>query len=170
MRLSMIRSPLATTCVQTCAGRVSPSRRSLGVRERVSYRLYTHDSRAGALNLFGRNPHAFTAEGETLGAMLATQAAIALIADDKQFQFNSALASRDVIGQAKGIIIERFDIDGLQAFELLRKPSSPTPGSSRLPPNSSPEDLTRPQPPERTGTPVCTSNVDHSSPISRRGC
>lgn len=101
--------------------RFAKSAVAAGVHSMLSYRLYTHDSRAGALNLFGRNPDAFTAECETLGAMLATQAAIALIADDKQLQFNSALASRDVIGQAKGMIIERFDIDGLQAFELLRK-------------------------------------------------
>lgn len=92
-----------------------------GVHSMMSFRLYTHDSRAAALNLFARNPGVFTAEGETLGAMLATQAAIALIADDKQLQFNSALASRDVIGQAKGMIMERFNIDALRAFELLRK-------------------------------------------------
>ena len=101
--------------------RFAKSAVAAGVHSMLSYRLYTHDSRAGALNLFGRNPDVFTAEGETLGAMLATQAAIALITDDKQLQFNSALASRDVIGQAKGMIMERFNIDALRAFELLRK-------------------------------------------------
>ncbi len=101
--------------------RFAKSAVAAGVHSMLSYRLYTHDSRSGALNLFGLNPDVFTVEGETLGAMLATQAAIALIADDKQLQFTSALASRDVIGQAKGIIMERFDIDGSQAFELLRK-------------------------------------------------
>ena len=53
--------------------------------------------------------------------MLATQAAIALIADDKDLQFRSALASRDMIGQAKGMIMERFDVDGNRAFELLKR-------------------------------------------------
>jgi hypothetical protein len=36
-------------------------------------------------------------------------------------QFRSALASRDVIGQAKGMVMERFGIDAVSAFELLRK-------------------------------------------------
>jgi AmiR/NasT family two-component response regulator len=52
--------------------------------------------------------------------MFATHAALALIADDKQGQFASALASRDLIGQAKGHIMERFDVDAVRAFELLR--------------------------------------------------
>ena len=38
----------------------------------------------------------------------------------------SALASRDIIGQAKGMIMERFAIDAVQAFELLRKLSQDT--------------------------------------------
>ena len=53
--------------------------------------------------------------------MLATHAAIALIADDVRLQFQSALASRDTIGQAKGMIMERFNVDAVRAFELLTK-------------------------------------------------
>jgi AmiR/NasT family two-component response regulator len=36
-------------------------------------------------------------------------------------QFRSALASRDIIGQAKGMIMERFKVDAIQAFELLKR-------------------------------------------------
>jgi AmiR/NasT family two-component response regulator len=36
-------------------------------------------------------------------------------------QFDSALGSRDIIGQAKGMIIERFDLDAVAAFSLLAK-------------------------------------------------
>ena len=36
-------------------------------------------------------------------------------------QFKRALASRDIIGQAKGMIMERYGVDAVQAFELLRK-------------------------------------------------
>ena len=32
-----------------------------------------------------------------------------------------ALASRDTIGQAKGMIMERYGIGAIQAFEMLKK-------------------------------------------------
>jgi hypothetical protein len=69
----------------------------------------------GALNLFGYHPRRFNAGSEAIGAMLATHAATALIAANRQHQFESALASRDVIGQAKGIIMERLGLDAVRA-------------------------------------------------------
>jgi transcriptional regulator with GAF, ATPase, and Fis domain len=91
-----------------------------GVHSLMSFQLYTHNARMGALNLFGLKPDTFTTENEAVGAMLATHAATALIAGDERLQFQSALASRDVIGQAKGMIMERFDVDAVRAFELLK--------------------------------------------------
>jgi transcriptional regulator with GAF, ATPase, and Fis domain len=91
-----------------------------GVHSLMSFQLYTHNARMGALNLFGIKPDVFTFEKEAVAAMLATHAAVALIADDERLQFQSALASRDIIGQAKGMLMERFDIDAVRAFELLR--------------------------------------------------
>ena len=36
-------------------------------------------------------------------------------------QFRRALSSRDTIGQAKGMIMERYGMDSTRAFEVLRK-------------------------------------------------
>lgn len=83
----------------------------LGVHAMMSFQLYTHDNRKGALNLFGLRPHVFTAKDQTVGAMLATHAATALIAHDRERQFQAALSSRDIIGQAKGMIMERFAVE-----------------------------------------------------------
>jgi transcriptional regulator with GAF, ATPase, and Fis domain len=94
---------------------------SAGVHALLSFQLFTHNGRMGALNLFGLRPDVFTAEAEALGAMLATHIANAFIADDKELQFKSALNSRDTIGQAKGMIMERFGVDAVQAFQLLTK-------------------------------------------------
>lgn len=47
--------------------------------------------------------------------MLATQAAIAIIARNRHTQFESALASRDLIGQAKGVLVERFSINAVDS-------------------------------------------------------
>jgi transcriptional regulator with GAF, ATPase, and Fis domain len=92
-----------------------------GVHAMLSFQLDTHNGCMGALNLFGLTPNAFTPEAEALGAMLATHVANAFIAADKELQFRSALNSRDIIGQAKGMIMERFGIGAVQAFELLTK-------------------------------------------------
>jgi AmiR/NasT family two-component response regulator len=58
--------------------------------------------------------------------MFATHAALAFIAENRDEQFHSALASRDLIGQAKGMLMERFDVDAVQAFDLLRTLSQDT--------------------------------------------
>jgi GAF domain-containing protein len=92
---------------------------SVGVHSVMSYQLYTHGTGTGALNLFGSRPGVFGNEAEALGAMLATHAALALMAQNKERQFLSALASRDIIGQAKGMIMERFKVDSVRAFQLL---------------------------------------------------
>jgi AmiR/NasT family two-component response regulator len=57
------------------------------------------------------------------GGDVGQHAAVALISANKHRQFQSALASRDEIGQAKGMTMERFDVDALRAFELLRRRS-----------------------------------------------
>jgi AmiR/NasT family two-component response regulator len=38
-------------------------------------------------------------------------------------QFESALASRDLIGQAKGILMNEFSVDAVRAFEMIVKQS-----------------------------------------------
>jgi AmiR/NasT family two-component response regulator len=72
------------------------------------------------LSLFGFRAKAFGAESETIGAMLANHAAIALIHERRERQFRAALASRDIIGQATGMIMERFDVDACRAFSMLK--------------------------------------------------
>lgn len=97
-----------------------------GVHAIMSFQLYTHDNRKGALNLIGLRPGVFTSKDQAIGAMLATHAATALIAHDRERQFQAALASRDAIGQAKGMIMERFAVDATRAFDLLKKLSQET--------------------------------------------
>jgi len=90
-------------------------------RSSLSFQLFTHEGAMGALNLFSEEVGAFSRESEEVGFVYATHAALALFRARQEMQFNSALASRDIIGQAKGMIMERFTVDAVQAFELLRK-------------------------------------------------
>ena len=90
-----------------------------GVHASLSFQLYTHQQRPAqraVFNLVSRPPGAFDPDAQAVAAMLATHAAILLMTQDREAQFQSALASRDAIGQAKGMII-----DALSAFELLKK-------------------------------------------------
>lgn len=93
----------------------------LGIRSALSFKLYTSRATAGALNLFGFEPNVFDGESEAIGSVLAAHAAAAILASRQGEQLQSALTSRDIIGQAKGIIMERFSVDAVRAFEMLRE-------------------------------------------------
>src|SRR6476646_7935605 len=102
----------------------------IGVLSGLSFKLYTAERTAGALNLFSFQPKAFDAEDETTGVVLAAHGAAAILASRQGEQLESALSTRDRIGQAKGIVMERYGIDEVQAFEMLRRLSQD--GNTRL--------------------------------------
>jgi GAF domain-containing protein len=91
------------------------------VRSIMSFRLFTSDHPMSALNVYADQPHAFTAGAEEIGYALATHAALALDAVRHEEHLRTALVSRDIIGQAKGILMARFNIDASAAFELLKR-------------------------------------------------
>jgi transcriptional regulator with GAF, ATPase, and Fis domain len=91
------------------------------VRSMLCYRLYTDIQDWGALNLQANTPHAFGPEAEQAGLVLATHAAVTLQAVARTRQFRSALGSRDIIGQAKGMLMERYDITAAASFALLTR-------------------------------------------------
>jgi GAF domain-containing protein len=93
----------------------------MGIRAGMSFKLYTSSDTAGALNLFAFERNVFDSQSEAIGSVLAAHAAAAILASRRGEQLESALTTRDVIGQAKGIIIERFKVDAVRAFEMLRE-------------------------------------------------
>jgi len=97
-----------------------------GIRGVLSFQLFTHLGGAGALNLFSRERESVGPEGMAVGAMLATHAAIVLMTSNRQRQFESALANRDLIGQAKGVLMAKHAVDAVRAFDLIVKQSQNT--------------------------------------------
>lgn len=95
-----------------------------GARSSFSVRLFTVDDTLGALNLYSTRAEAFNAEDQAEAVAIAAHISIAVAASNKIDQFESALDSRTVIAQACGIVMERFDIDSIQAFALLTRLSS----------------------------------------------
>jgi GAF domain-containing protein len=96
------------------------------VRSSLSIQLYTNESELGALNLYSEKANAFTAQIEELALVLAAHAAVGLASARREDQLQSALATRDIIGQAKGIVMERHNVDAVRAFNLLVKLSQDT--------------------------------------------
>ena len=90
------------------------------VRTIMSFRLYNEGQKLAALNFYADVAGAFDDESIELGLIYAAHTTTAWNLIRREKQFRSALVSRDAIGQAKGIIMERFGIDAHAAFELLR--------------------------------------------------
>jgi len=95
-----------------------------GAVSMLSIQLYVEGDNLGALNLYSREPDAFDDESEQVGLLFASHAAVAFAGAQKVDNLHQALETRDLIGQAKGILMERFHIDGAQAFRFLTRISS----------------------------------------------
>ena len=95
--------------------------KEIGVASVASYRLFTTESSLGAMNLYSRRADAFDADDVYIGQALAAHAAMALAASQNVEHLELAIAHRTVIGQAEGILMERFDLGAAQAFAVLRR-------------------------------------------------
>jgi GAF domain-containing protein len=93
----------------------------LGAASMLSFQLYVEGDNLGALNLYSRTPNAFDDESENVGLMFASHAAVAFADTRKLEQLQAGIDTRDLIGQAKGILMERYAIDAGQAFTLLTR-------------------------------------------------
>jgi len=99
---------------------------SIGVGSMVCFRLFVEGDTLGALNVYGSTPHAFDADAEGIGQVFASHASIALAGAQQEQHLRSAMDSRDLIGQAKGILMERYKITGSEAFTMLVHASNRT--------------------------------------------
>jgi GAF domain-containing protein len=93
------------------------------VHSGLAMRLFTDESTMGSLNLYAEAVDAFDDEDHSVASIFAAHAAIALRAALRQEQLTEAIATRDVIGQAKGILMARHGIDDDTAFMMLREGS-----------------------------------------------
>jgi GAF domain-containing protein len=93
--------------------------RCLGVATMCCFRLFADRNTLGALNLYASAADSFDEQTEQVGQLFATHAAVALADAQRIEQLEQAVDSRDVIGQAKGILMERFKIGPNDAFRLL---------------------------------------------------
>lgn len=88
--------------------------------------LYVDDQLLGTLSLYGQQPDVFRDGAESVARMVATLAAVALADSFHRSRIERALGNRDLIGQAKGILMCRHGLQADAAFEMLRAHSQRT--------------------------------------------
>jgi transcriptional regulator with GAF, ATPase, and Fis domain len=91
------------------------------IRAVMAFQMFIAGETMGALNVYAEQPQVFGQESRAIGLIFAAHSSVAWNAARRDEQFQRALASRDTIGQAKGMIMERYGVDAVQAFALLRK-------------------------------------------------
>ncbi len=103
--------------------RFGPEAAQLGAGSMLCLRLFVEGDQLGGLNLYARTANAFDEESEDVATMLAAHAAVAIAGAEHEQHLRTAVDSRDVIGQAKGILMERHKLTADQAFGVLARVS-----------------------------------------------
>ena len=109
--------------------RFGPAATAIGVRSLLALPLRVNET-PGALNLYSRFAGAFGVIDRGKGSLLAAVAGVAFTAarshedeERRTANFQAALATREMIGQAQGILMERERITAAEAFDILRRAS-----------------------------------------------
>ncbi|MDG6107103.1 GAF and ANTAR domain-containing protein [Dactylosporangium aurantiacum] len=120
----LVRMPDVTT--ETRWPAFTARARKAGPGSMLSFRLVATDTQHGGLNLYAEQPGRFDELDEHIGLLFAAHAAGALGGLLRREQLSAALSTHDTIGQAKGILVERYRINSDAAFQLLVRASQHT--------------------------------------------
>jgi GAF domain-containing protein len=107
----------------------APQATMAGIRSVLALPLIAN-SRLGAINLYARYPGAFGVVDRAKGSILASLASLSLSVahshEDEERRaenLHAALGTREIIGEALGILMERERITSAQAFDILSRAS-----------------------------------------------
>jgi GAF domain-containing protein len=90
-----------------------------GLRSLISFHLFDQQRSVGALNVYADRANVWTDDVQDTGLLFAAHAALAITCKRRESNLRIALDSRDTIGQAKGILMERLKVRPEQAFQIL---------------------------------------------------
>ncbi|MEU4291723.1 GAF and ANTAR domain-containing protein [Kribbella sp. NPDC026596] len=99
--------------------RFAPRAAELGALSVLAFPLFVKDDRLCALNLYADAAGAFTDESEHVGRLLAAHAAVAYSGAQREENLLAAIETRDLIGQAVGLLMERYTITSDRSFNTL---------------------------------------------------
>ncbi|MGW3985786.1 ANTAR domain-containing protein [Streptomyces sp. NPDC004830] len=96
---------------------------ALGLRSALSLRLRADRRRLTVLTAYARKPGAFDEDATRIGRLFTAHVSIALDTATVHEQLTEAMHTRDLIGQATGILMERQGVDAAAAFDSLVRAS-----------------------------------------------
>jgi GAF domain-containing protein len=94
-----------------------------GLKAQMGLRLYHEDETLGGLNLYSVSVDLIDPDVQHTAELFAVHSALALGRARREQDLNSALMTRKVIGQAVGMVMERFGLDEERAFQYLTRVS-----------------------------------------------
>lgn len=94
-----------------------------GLRAQLALGLFSDEATLGGLNLYSTQSDTVDGDAVQIAELFASHAAIALGRSRHEGQLTEAIASRKAIGQAIGILMERYQIDEDRAFQFLIRSS-----------------------------------------------
>ncbi len=100
--------------------------RALGVASVLDLPMKVSPRTIGTLCLYSSRVDGFSTDDRAVARILARHAAVALATSRREQALTKAVDARKLIGQAMGILMERHDLDGDQAFAVLRRYSQDT--------------------------------------------
>jgi GAF domain-containing protein len=100
--------------------------KELGVGSVLSCALSSPRGMVGALNLYANTPRGFDAAAREVALIYAAHAGVALSAVQLEQSLRAAMDSRESIGMAMGILMQRHKVGAHQAFEMMAKVSQNT--------------------------------------------
>jgi len=97
--------------------------REFDVRSMLCLQLFTSATVVGGLNLYSVGVAAFDADDLATATYLAAHLAVAVAQTQHADDLRIGALNRTIIGQAQGILMERFSLGADGAFNLLRRVS-----------------------------------------------
>ncbi|WP_433018966.1 GAF and ANTAR domain-containing protein [Kribbella sp. CA-294648] len=95
----------------------------LGIGSQLAFQFAAEPHVRGGFNLYSEQPHSIGIEDRQLAMLFANLAAAALGWSRQDDTLNKALETRNGIGQAVGIVMERYQLDPERAFAFLVRTS-----------------------------------------------
>jgi GAF domain-containing protein len=95
-----------------------------GLRSQLGMRLYSERQTLGSLNMYSTSEDTIDPDALHMAELFAAHASMALGRARRDEDLTAALLTRKVIGQAIGILMERFALDEDRAFAYLVRVSS----------------------------------------------